>query len=392
MDEESLRKIAGRVASGRIHTGGMIEFKKDQGPIRRDLRAPSFEWTDTALRDLAKVLWASQRAHSYALSAYQTFSKMQSSQFSPDGLLGGRGYIQSIKDMRSSMAQAVEVFSSFTDTIQDEINADHWSIPDRDDGETSELIENAEEVKRNPEEFVESEYDNSITSDPGEGLNYFDSAEEEPIANPNAEDLNPQLENDESENDDSENDNFHTSSSLKDRNDYSFDLDSLPSDESEQKFGKSDSEFSMHTTTPDRGSYAGSIGRLIRRHMANSSVDPNTLPGPRVEHLGPSSSESGVWADGSPWGSDDPNGEDLISGVNDTNQIYEDWCADGVTGYDNPTDGDSSLFKMSSYSRLPGANNGILPPIYDLGLTDTDVEMLLAKSDAEEAENEWNFE
>jgi len=393
VDEKSLHKIARRVASGRIRTAGMIEFKKDQGPIRRDLRSPGFEWTDNALRDLAKVLWASQRAHSYALSAYQTFSKMQSAQFSPDGLLGGRGYIQSIKDMRSSMAQAVEVFSSFTDTIQDEINADHWSKSGREDEETSELIDNAEEIKKDPETFVESEYVDSVTSEPGENDNYFESGEyeEEPVENPDADDLNPELaDSDDSDDDDDDNNDddlpeiegFHTSSSLRDRYDYGEESPkaSLPNDETDQSYGQTESELLMHTTTPDRGNIAG-INRLIRRHMANSSVDPNTLPGPRVEHLGPASSESGVWADGDPYGSDDPMGNNLFSGTDDTNPLYEDYCADGVSAYDTPTDGDSSIFKKASYSNLPGADNKKILPIYDLGLSSQDVDLILADHD-----------
>src|SRR5271169_2011957 len=129
MNNNRLNLIASRVAGlsiGKLRTAGAIEFIKDKGPVRRDVRVEDFSWSPESLGELAKILWASQRAHSYAMAAFRLFSKIPSSQISPDGLLGGRGYIQNIKEMRTSLAQAAEVLSSFTDTVDDEINAPHW--------------------------------------------------------------------------------------------------------------------------------------------------------------------------------------------------------------------------------------------------------------------------
>src|SRR4051812_38185676 len=100
MNDDKLLSIAARVAnlkspySHNVRTSGRVEFIKDTGPVRRDIRVEGFEWSPESLRALAKILWAAQRSHSYAISALRNFSKMPSSQISPDGLLGGRGYIQ----------------------------------------------------------------------------------------------------------------------------------------------------------------------------------------------------------------------------------------------------------------------------------------------------------
>jgi hypothetical protein len=65
--------------------------------------------------------------------------------------------------------------------------------------------------------------------------------------------------------------------------------------------------------------------------------------------------------------------------------LYEDWTMDGVTGDDNPTDGDQTILKISSrvalpvqdgYSWLPGASNDRNLNYYELGLSDDDLDWM----------------
>ncbi len=293
MSKIDLDKIASRI-SGKSRTAGKIEFVKDQGPLRRDIRTPGFKWSDESYRDLAKILWSIQRSHSYSMAAYRIFSKMNSSNFSPDGLLGGRGYIQSIKDMRSGLANVSEFLSAFCDTVQDEVNADHWkSGPDKN---SENMIEDAKNVRQNPDEFIESEY-----SELSDEENFSDS---EPITNPEPDDLNPDFEdnNDDEEEDD---DGIFTTSS--------------------------------------------SIDKIIKNYKkASSSLPTSTLPGPRVDHIGPGEgNEAGHYNNEDVWPSDDLTGEGLSSGVNESKHLYEDFIVDGVSPYSNPTDGDHVKNKRS---------------------------------------------
>lgn len=388
-----LDKIARRVASGpgSVRTAGKIEFVKDQGPIRRDLRAQGFEWSPDALRNLAKIHWAIQRGHSYSMAALRLMSKMPSSQFSPDGLLGGRGYIQAVKDMRNGLGQAVEVLSSFADTVYDEINADHWNTAGSEDAAAADLVQDAAQVKANPEEFVDQEYKGDgefldpqeVTHDDGE------EEEEEPIENPDPDDYNPEYEAPAA--DDDEDDGYsqiQMASAPTRRPELMGGSDGnepkpkarpssqLPTDSSDQGQGKSEGEILINTTTPAHGNYASAVHQMLVNHELKyrraSSIEPSTLPGPRVEHIGP-----GETVDN--WASDDPTGEGLSSGTNESTPLLDDWTGDGVTGYDNVTDGDSGALKVSSrvarecYSWLPGANNDRNLNYYERGLTDEDV-------------------
>jgi len=404
MTPKNLESIALRVsAAGTVRTAGKIEFVKDQGPMRRDLRTEGFKWDPDVHRNLAKTLWAIDRAHSYGMAALRLFSKMNSSDFSPDGLLGGRGYIQKVKDLRSSLSQAVEVLSTFADTMHDEVGADHWRSAMEQDPTTKDIV--SEAGTANPEKYVQQTFQEEVPS-AEEGLDAY--------RNPEPDDFNPFVEDDDQE----EEDEWWTiPSSGGGGNQVSATMggvevpapgpkSSLPTDVGDQEEGSSLVEDIMDTTGgPARGPYFAAIERLIERSpriaafrrsgdsvvVADSSVDPSSLPGgPRILHVGPAESpeELGGYTDDN-LGAEDAPGMDGFQG---NDPIYEgaDANMDGVTGYGDPTDGDVTVFKASSvlpmaerlaagtYSWLPGSRNEKLMPYYDPGVTAEDVAWMAA--------------
>lgn len=341
---ESHKRIASRIAAaGQIRTAGKIEFIRDQGPVRRDIRVEGYEWSPDALRNLAKILWAAQRSHSYASSALRLFSRMPSSQFSPDGLLGGRGYIQSIKDLRASIATAVETLSNFTDTVYDEINADHWSPAESN--KSNRLIQDAESIKTNPDAFVEQEYRED------EGDQFLSVSPTE--MNPTPEDYG-QVES-------------SSSGSSEGSPGFSQQANELKSDLRKIR--------SIST-------YDHAFKSMLNKHQTRvaggtSSIPVDTLSGPRVDHIGPGEGGEYGWFNGpEAVPSDDPS----LSGFLMTDNPYIDPSNDGVTGYDNPTDGDITYLKKTAadtYSWLPGSSNDRLMPIYTPGLSAEEIEMML---------------
>ena len=339
-----LEKIAMKVASGKVRTAGRIEFVRDTGPVRRDVRVPNFNWDPKVLRSLTKILWAAERSHSFGISALRLLTKMPASDFSPDGLLGGRGYIQEVKDLRTNLSQAVEIMSAFSDTLHDEINASHWTSLG-EDPETAEVMHDVNSIKADPEAFVNNEYKEEVQED----INMNESSMEDfnTYTNPSADEFNPFVEN--NGNDDDEDDGWGDITSL------STDLKNRLAD--------------------------------LKNRLADSSIPLETMPGPRVLHIGPGESpeEGGGYTDHDDRPSDDLMGE----GFAQYDRILESPESAGVTGYDNPTDGDESLFKMSgimrqlsaTYSWLPGANNQKIMDYYRPGLSNEDMEWMRANSD-----------
>ncbi len=390
-----------------VRVGGKIEFVKDQGPVRRDVRVHGFIWDADIHRNLAKTLWAIERGHSYGMAALRLFSKMNSSEFSPDGLLGGKGYIQQVREMRSGLSQAVEMLSSFSDTLHDEINADHWREATDGDPSTGKIVEEAQQVRENPEQYVEEAFHQEVPS--AEEGEEFDIN----TANPSPDEYNPFPDDDEEGEDEEEGSEWdwdsiqpHTSS------DKEVPLpgpkSELPTDDGEQEQGVTHVEMMMNTTGEHpRGNYAAAIkraveeigrscGEPVRREasfrrsgepvrVADSSVDPATLPGPRVMNIGPgeSTEENGGFSEFWDYPSDDPMGRGLGAG----DYLYEgtDANGDGVTGYSDATEGDNTVLKMSSkaieklsrtsatYSWLPGSRNEKLMPYYDRSMSEDDV-------------------
>jgi hypothetical protein len=389
MRNHDLNKIAAQIVglqcNTKFRTAGVIQFQKDQGPLRRDIRVQGFKWNPDVHRNLAKTLWAIERAHSYGIAALRLFSKMNSSEFSPDGLLGGKGYIQKVKDLRSQLSQAVEVMSAFADTLHDEVNADHWHSAIEDDSITSDIIEQAVDVKSHPEDFVTQSYETEVPQDPSE----FDLE----TANPSPDDFNPFDSDEEDAGDEEAIDDWgwdgeedtspgqsQTSSSQEPVIDPDEPGSKLPDDDGPQGEACSAVEMLMDTTGErHQGNYSGAIQSVLhdihRRYssvdirFADSSVDPSTLPGPRVMHIGPGESpeEFGYSTELDERPSDDPLGE----GFSQLDRIYEDEAADGVTGFGS--------FAMQladtriSYSWLPGSRNEKMMPYYDLNVTEDDV-------------------
>src|SRR5690606_32952482 len=98
----------------------------------------------------------------HAMSAYTVFGKIKSALISPDGALGGRGYIQKIPDMRRQLMNVVEALSAFTDTVYDELHASHWDPSQnepgqRERGEVIEIMQDVEDIKTDPDGWAEGE-------------------------------------------------------------------------------------------------------------------------------------------------------------------------------------------------------------------------------------------
>ena len=154
-------------------TAGEVRFIKDrggdeknfgwaqQGPSEREIIS-GFEFDPKRLKPLAKCLRATLMALGHAQGAYHDFTKLKSAVISPDGNLGGKGYIQRITDMRRQYMNVSEALSALSDTIYDEINAPHWAVQAGEEQSTTrtrddvaDIMDDVEEIRENPEAVAE---------------------------------------------------------------------------------------------------------------------------------------------------------------------------------------------------------------------------------------------
>lgn len=131
------------------------------GPSERHIQE-EFIFNPKFLKPLAKSMRSALMSMGHVVSAHNTFAKIKSRNISPDGFLGGRGYIQKIPDMRRQLMNCIEALSAFTDTVYDELNAPHWNpVEDNLDARTreevEEIVQEAEEIKEDPESWAEGD-------------------------------------------------------------------------------------------------------------------------------------------------------------------------------------------------------------------------------------------
>lgn len=170
------------VRSVRVRTAGEIRHIKDVGPQKRKyIKDHNYQAKD--LKRLTKVLWQVSVALGHLSSASSVFTRMKSVRISPDGHLGGRGYDRPIKDIRGDLYKSIEALASIQDTLHDEVNAEHWKppvkeLPPKEKKDVEEMLDDVDQIRADPEQYGEEEYEESIEADDEDAASAFDDAED----------------------------------------------------------------------------------------------------------------------------------------------------------------------------------------------------------------------
>lgn len=314
---------------GRVKTAAFPPFppdgeQSDTSGVKRNI-PKDHEFQARALKPLSKALWASTVALGHALTAYRHLSRLKSATVSPDGLMGGRGYVMKLSEMRQKLYEASEALSSISDTIFDEINAPHWKpkLAQLDAGDKEDVerfIEEAQDVMENPEAEAEEEI-KEIEAGDADGD-----------------------EGDEEEDDDDDSSAEEDSSSLPGVE--AFQPESIPEKGRRAKLatqvvrpcGMSERawvQYFYSTQAREEQPDATRVAGMIYVKPANSSQPVSELPGgPRVDHLGPGTG-SGEYGDFS-------EAETLVP------------TAEHGEGYDYPSEWENDLSRAAN-SNVPDA-------------------------------------
>lgn len=164
-------KVARRVSrekessNSRTKTAGEVRFVTDDGQGEDTRQIPDdYDYNSNKLTDLSDVLWGLSCSLGHLNKWQGKFTKIKSIDISPDGKLGGHGYVQGIKEMRENLSNCIETISRCIDTLDDEVKAPHWQeeqeeLSEEEREEVEEKIEQAEEITGDPKEFAEGEFE-----------------------------------------------------------------------------------------------------------------------------------------------------------------------------------------------------------------------------------------
>lgn len=139
----------------------MAGSDQQQGPPVREIPS-GHEFDKRALKPLSKALWSMTVALGHALTAHRHLSRLKSTTVSPDGHLGGRGYVMPLSEIRKGVHEATELLSTISDTLYDEVQAEHWKselkkLDPKTRKDVDKLIDEAGEALEDPEGEVRDE-------------------------------------------------------------------------------------------------------------------------------------------------------------------------------------------------------------------------------------------
>lgn len=377
------------------------------GPSKRNI-PKDHPFDARALKPMSQALWAASVALGHALTAYRQISRLKSAAVSPDGMLGGRGYVLDIKEARKKLYDACEALSLISDTLYDEIQAPHWKPRlaqlDEDDAEdVSRFVEESQEILEDPEADAEKEM-KAIEDDEGgekktkEPPPEKEQSSEMPMAGPSEEAGPPKPQEKES--------------ALRGRPFLAavFDGGGLSLDDTQTAVDtvvdkatglvfsrKASEEIPVDPPQPSNKPATMAERVVARLKAANSSLPVDTLPGgPRVDHLRPEGGDG-------PAGSynEDERIEDLDSAPWDEYDYVSEWENDlreaesmtpsdpdtktegwdfglgygaegqGAGGYENPTEEGRGVWgPHSGLPGAPGGSSGDTTPMVDVSLNE----------------------
>ena len=124
------------------------------GAGRREI-PEDFKYNAKKPKHLKAILHNVSVALGTLTSAFGEFSKFKGPEVSPDGRLGGAGYILNLKDIKQTMQSSIHSLSDIADCLADEMTNPRWET--EDDKEVKKLIKEKDDAKENAEDKIEEE-------------------------------------------------------------------------------------------------------------------------------------------------------------------------------------------------------------------------------------------
>lgn len=131
---------------------GASERRRDKGEMVRDISG--FEYDKSKALLLKKALHNINVSLGTLISAMKELSILRGSEVTPDGKLGGRGFVMSFKELKAKLGTAITDLSDITDTLADELTNPNWELSDNEKKKGKKENEIIEEKVEEVEEIV----------------------------------------------------------------------------------------------------------------------------------------------------------------------------------------------------------------------------------------------
>jgi hypothetical protein len=146
-----------------------------------------FEYDKTKAKILKRVLHNLNVSQGTLIAAMKEISTMRGSEISPDGKLGGKGFIMPFREIKQIINEAVGNLSDVTDTLADELTNPMWGLSStekkkvkKEQEQVEDKVEEAEEIIEEDPEMDVPENLKSDDNDSDDGDSVIEETVEEP--------------------------------------------------------------------------------------------------------------------------------------------------------------------------------------------------------------------
>jgi len=143
MHRERLTDHLDRLVAIRGKLSSRIATTKSSGGGRREI-PDDYKYNPKKAKHLKRILHNVSVALGTLTSSLNEFSRVKGPDLSPDGRLGGVGYIMALTDIKQTINGAVHSLSTVADCIADELNNPKWAVAH--EKETKDLIKEKDKV------------------------------------------------------------------------------------------------------------------------------------------------------------------------------------------------------------------------------------------------------
>jgi hypothetical protein len=129
--------------------------KNSRGDVARNIEG--FEYDPSKAVTLKKALHNINVSLGTLISAMKDLSILRGSEITPDGMLGGRGFIMPFKELKVKLSNAITDLSDVTDTLADELTNPNWGLSDSEKRKVKKENEIIDDKVEEVEEVVPGE-------------------------------------------------------------------------------------------------------------------------------------------------------------------------------------------------------------------------------------------
>lgn len=129
--------------------------RNSRGDVARNI--DGFEYDISKAATLKKALHNINVSLGTLISAMKELSILRGSEITPDGMLGGRGFIMPFKELKVKLSNAITDLSDVTDTLADELTNPNWGLSDSEKRKVKKENEIIDDKVEEVEEVVPGE-------------------------------------------------------------------------------------------------------------------------------------------------------------------------------------------------------------------------------------------